>query len=243
MNISYIKSLIIQGELKKAFQLVSTQENNIPQKAWSEFLLIYHQFNRIEKERLLNFTSGTEELNRTIYAFVKWLANLESGNEAEINNALPEQSSPEVIALNEAKLIYELNQNLFQYFKGVNTQIEQVLEQANLPREFPNELREKLHILNELKTEIDTLSIIRTEDAGAYIDKGLEQKIQTAITYIKEEMNWVEVAAQRQKLQHFQFTLKQQQQRQQFPIYFIIGLVIAFAALLIMMVVWLSTSN
>ena len=242
MNISFIKSLITKGELKKAFQLVHTQENKVPKKAWSEFLLIYHQFNRIEKERLLNFTSGTEELNRTIYAFVKWLADLELGNEADLNNLLEGSSSPQIMGINEAKLIYDLNQNLFQYFQGINTQIEQVLEQPNLPHEFPDELREKLHALNELKTEIDSLSMIKKEDVGAYIDKGLEQNIQTTLTYIKEEMNWVEVAAQRQKLQHFQSAFKRQKQRQQFPIYFIIGLVIVFAALLITMVIWLASN-
>ncbi len=239
IDISRIQDLIAEGEIRQAFEMVQQHADDIPQSQWKDFLLLRHQFERINRERLLNISDGPQELNRTIYGFFEWLNDLGS-DQKDRDIVFSDQEQSAILNINEAKLIYELNQPFLQSFQGVLHQISEALQQSGLPDDFPTQLRKVIQDLTNLKKSMDQLEQLRETNATQFIDQEFGPSLDRALDFIHKQMTWTEIENQQVLLKKMEEKFLSKQRKQHLPVYLVVGFIVLIVVLFGLLVWWMS---
>ncbi|MCB9267643.1 MAG: hypothetical protein H6558_21680 [Lewinellaceae bacterium] len=234
METSAIKTLIARGRLKEAFELGAKHPEIFGEAYLNEFLLLQNQFQRIEKERRLNLQEGTVELNKVIHGFLELLSEVSPKNGSQ-----PSQNLPALLALNEAKLLYEFNRPFFQAFRGAEKQIETSLKTESFPSDFPATLRKSLDQLAWLKEKMDGVSLLSQTHESNFGDPELTARARRLLDYIQNEMKLPEINGQLRQLAELEKEFQRYGQRQHLPVYVVMGILVLLAAAVVIAVVYM----
>ena len=235
MDIPSIKHLIAQGELKEAFTVGEANPQLFGKTYLDELLLLKSQFQRLEKEQRLNLRDGTVELNRVIHGYLELLSEAQA---EKTGKPIPNASA--ILAINEAKLLYQFNQPFFQHFRGVARQIEEVFKREALPPDFPQTIRDSLSQLTKLKEQMARIATISKSHSANYSSPELIASAEQHIAHIQESMRIPEIPSQYQQLNALEKAFKQSGHRRQLPIYLIVISLLLMATAIIITIVWMA---
>ena len=235
MDIPSIKHLIAQGELKEAFTVGEANPQLFGKTYLDELLLLKSQFQRLEKEQRLNLRDGTVELNRVIHGYLELLSEAQA---EKTGKPIPNASA--ILAINEAKLLYQFNQPFFQHFRGVARQIEEVFKREALPPDFPQTIRDSLSQLTKLKEQMARIATISKSHSANYSSPELIASAEQHIAHIQESMRIPEIPSQYQQLKALEKAFKQSGHRRQLPIYLIVVFLLLMVAAIIITIVCMA---
>ncbi|MCO6487342.1 MAG: hypothetical protein J5I98_02940 [Phaeodactylibacter sp.] len=235
MDTSTIKSLIAKGTLKEAFAMGEANPQLFGESLLDEFLLLKSQFKRIEKEQRLNLRDGAVELNRVIHGYLELLSEAQA---EKTGTPIPNASA--ILAINEAKLLYQFNQPFFQHFQGVARQIEEALKKEALSPDFPQTIRDSLSQLTQLKEQMARIAAISKSHRTNYSSPELIATAEQHIGHIQEAMRIPEIPSQYQQLKALEKAFKQSGHRRQLPIYLIVVFLLLMVAAIIITIVWMA---
>ena len=208
MDTSTIKSLIAKGALKDAFAMGEANPQLFGKSLLDEFLLLKSQFKRIEKEQRLNLRDGAVELNQVIHGYLDLLSEAQA---EKTGTPIPNASA--ILAINEAKLLYQFNQPFFQHFRGVARQIEEALKKEALPPDFPQTIRDSLSQLTQLKDQMGRITTISKSHSANYSSLELIASAEQHIAHIQEVMRIPEIPSQQEQLNALEKAFKQSSSR------------------------------
>lgn len=235
MDTSTIKSLIAKGALKDAFAMGEANPQLFGKSLLDEFLLLKSQFKRIEKEQRLNLRDGAVELNQVIHGYLELLSEAQA---EKTGTPIPNASA--ILAINEAKLLYQFNQPFFQHFRGVARQIEEALKKEALPPDFPQTIRDSLSQLTQLKEQMARIAAISRSHSANYSSPELIASAEQHIAHIQEKMRIPEIQSQQEQLNALEKAFKQSSSRRQLPIYLIVIFLLLMATAIIITIVWMA---